>query len=295
VAFLQNFHSKIHSASQIFRIFSRKNFSQTTNFFFADLRNTGKVDVHNIDNIIDAIKVFWKFNYNLDCNDDGTVTVPAKKEINVFDKIYQIIQQNGVPMHLNDIFAEFKRMFPKHKYTEAKQLRPFIQQHESIVPVGKQSVYALKEWNVKTGSIRDLIVEFLFNNDLPQPSEKITEYVLQYFPKTNNASIRTTMFNDAQKRFTFFKNNLFGLSEKLYPPEYKKIALQERQRKTFEQSLSDFENFIKENKHFPFSTSKNDEEVKLYRWWNVQNNRPEKLSEQQSAEIERIKTQYGRH
>jgi hypothetical protein len=38
VAFLQNFHSKIHSASQIFRIFSRKNFSQTTNFFFADLR-----------------------------------------------------------------------------------------------------------------------------------------------------------------------------------------------------------------------------------------------------------------
>jgi hypothetical protein len=133
----------------------------------------------------------------------------------------------------------------------------------------------------------------LADKNLPQSADDITEYVLLHFPETNIASVRTSMFNDTQRRFSFFCNGLFGLASKEYPAEYEEIEQQEGQRKSFEQRLYDFEKFLTENDHFPFSTSENEKETSLYRWWRIQNKNTAKLTTQQKENIERIKLQYA--
>lgn len=251
------------------------------------------LDLDKLDNIIQIVKDILLYEFHLYSNLDGLITIPATKERSPFQIVYEILLRNGKPMHLNDIFIEFKSILPEHKYTEASQLRPYLQKHEDISHRNRSSIYTLKEWkHIKTGTIRDSIVEVLMKNDLPQTVETVTEYVLQYFPETNTASIRAAMSNDTRKRFSFFNNNLFGLSNKEYPSEYKEIEQQEGQRKTFEQRLYDMERFLSDNDHFPFSTSENEDEISLYRWWRITNNNLGKLAEHQKREIERIKNQY---
>jgi hypothetical protein len=230
------------------------------------------------------------------CSDDidGKIKIPATKERNPLDIVYEILLQNGNPMHIEEIFVEFRNIL-SHKYTEASQIRTLLQRHKAISFRNRKSVYTLKEWeHIKSGTIRDAIVEFLSENNLPQTAENITEYVLQHFSKTNIASVRTTMFNDTQKRFLFFENNLFGLANKNYSSEYEQIELA-RQRKTFEQRLYDLEKFIVENEHFPFSSSEEKEEVSLCRWWKRVIDEKNPVTENQQSEVVRVQQKYAEY
>lgn len=253
---------------------------------------TSVIDLDKFNDVVSVLKNILLYEFHLYSNLDGLISIPATKERRPLDVVYEILQKNRSPMHLDDIFVEFKKILPEHKYTEAAQLRPWLQRHEAISFINRKSVYTLKEWlHIKSGTIRDAIVEYLLKNDFPQTANDITEYVLQYFPKTNIASVRTTMFNDTQKRFLYFNDGLFGLVSKTYLYKYEEIKQQEGQRKAFEQRLYDLEKFLSKNDHFPFATSDNEEEPSLYRWWKIQN-RNTKLSERQKAEIDRIKSQY---
>jgi len=255
---------------------------------------TDVVYLDKFDDVANAIRNILLHEFCLCPNPDGLIAIPATKEKSPLKMVYEILKAKGEPMHLDDIFIEFKRIVPEHKYTEASQLRAWLQRHEEISFRNRNSVYTLREWeHIKSGTIRDAIVEFLSENDVPQTADDITDYVLQYFPKTNVASIRTTMFNDTQKRFSFFGDNLFGLVYKEYPAEYEEMEQQGGQRKSFEQRLYNLEKFLAENDHFPFATSDNEDESSLYRWWRIQNKKTEKLTTEQKESIERIKRQYA--
>jgi len=254
-------------------------------------------EYNKTDGVIDIIKEILLYEFYLYSEDiNGQIKLPQNKETKPIDIVYEILKQAGRPMHLDEIFEEFKAILPEHKYTDADQLRPYLQRHEAISYRNRKSVYTLKEWeHIKTGTIRDSIVEYLLNNDLPQKVNDITDYILQYFPETNIASIRTTMLNDTQKRFSFFNDNIFGLKDKEYPVEYELCEQQEVLRKSFEQRILDLELFIVEDGHFPFVSSENSKESSLGRWWyRIINNR-QQVSEKQQTEVNRIKAQYAEY
>ncbi|MBK7107518.1 MAG: hypothetical protein IPH62_19800 [Ignavibacteriae bacterium] len=232
--------------------------------------------------------------YSEDIN--GKIKIPINKERKILDVVYEILKQKGSPMHLDDIFLEFKSIMPNHKYIDCGQLRPFLQRHELISFRNRNSTYTLKEWkHIRSGTIRDAIIEFLLKNNLPQTVNEITKYVIKHFPKTTKASVRTSMQIDTLKRFVFFGNNLFGLASKMYPTEFEKKDLINKLFKNFEQRLNDFEKFILENKHFPFSSSEDLEEESLCRWWYRIINGKQQISLNQQKEVERIKNKYAEY
>lgn len=254
-----------------------------------------KFDFDKIDSIVATSRDILLHEFGLSTEDfDGYLKIPANKERNPIDALYDILQEKGEPMSIEDIFIEFKKIFPFHKYIEANQLRPYLYKNEAITHRNRSSIYTLKEWkHIKAGTIRDAIVEFLINNALPQTVENITQEILQYFPETNLASVKATISSDPKKRFSFFGNNLFGLRNKQYPSEYEEIEQQEKQRKSIEQRLTNLEKFLVENEHFPFSSSKDEEEESLNRWWAriIKGSQP--LNEKQQTEVNRIKEQYA--
>ena len=255
-------------------------------------------ELNNFDNIASIVKDILLHVFHFYSKPDGSITIPAMKKKPLLKIVYEILQNNGNPMHLDEVFIEFKKILPEHKYTKAEQLRHLFQRHEAISFRNRKSIYTLKEWkHVKSGTIRDVIIEFLSENDLPQTTDSITKYVLQHFPETNIASVKSTMFADSLKRFSFFNDSLFGLATKEYPSEYKETKRQRQrqqlQRQTFEQRISDLEKFISESNHFPFSSSYNKNERSLYDWWLKKNRNIAQLSEQQKADIDRIRNQYA--
>jgi hypothetical protein len=248
-------------------------------------RLSQKSDIANI------IKDIIRYEFQLNPEPDGRFQIIVQKKRTLFDVMYEILTNNGNPMHISDIFAEFKKIMPEHYYSSPVQLRHYLLKHEAIACQNRKSVYVLREWtHVKSGTIRDSIVEFLTKKKLPQTAQSITDYVLQYFPETNIASIRTSIFNDTKERFVFFEGGFFGLSRKKYHPRY---TLADNTLPSFEQRLIALEKFIVENGHFPFASSRNRDERILGVWW-VRVTRGVYITDDyKQKEINRVKTQYA--
>ncbi|MDR1594380.1 MAG: hypothetical protein LBS43_07865 [Prevotellaceae bacterium] len=232
-----------------------------------------------------------RYEFNLNPEMDGRIKLIVRKKRTIFDVMYEILRDNGNPMHISDIFSEFKRRMPKHYYSDPTQLRHYLLKHEAIACQNRKSVYVLKEWtHVKSGTIRNAVIEFLTKKRLPQPARDITDYVKQHFPGTNVASVRTSMFNDTQQRFVLFQDALFGLSRKKYPPKYERV---DNALPSFTQRLADVEKFIVANGHFPFASSTNRGERIIGVWWIRITKGIYKIDEFKQKEIERVRTQYA--
>lgn len=254
-------------------------------------------DYNKTEGVIDIIKeILLNEFYLYSDNINGKIKLSPNKEAKPIDIVYEILKQAGRPMDLEEIFEKFKLVIPEHKYTDAAQIRQFLYRHKDISFRNRKSEYTLKEWNhIKSGTIRNAIVEYLSEKDLPQTLDNITEYVLEFFHETNVSSIRTSMLIDSQRRFTFFKDNYFGLSSKQYPKEYVNTENVNTNRKPVSQRLYDFEKFIIENEHFPFSSSENKNEESLYRWWRLIIKGLTNISKEQKDIVERIQSQYSEY
>ena len=232
-------------------------------------------------------------------NIDGKIKIPAMKKRNLFNAVYEILEKKGEPMQINDVFDEFKKIYPKHKHTlenNPERLRPYLLRHDEITIRNRNSTYLLKKWkHVKSGTIRDAIVEFLTIKDYPQTAKDITEYVLLYFPETNIENTRASLLGDTLNRFSYFKGYLFGLVGKEYPPEYKLTEQMPGLSITFEQRLGDLEKFIVENNRFPFSSSKEKEEASLYRWWYKVVYGYNLTTKPQRTEVMRVQQKYAKY
>ncbi len=253
-----------------------------------------KTDKKN--DVVLIVKEILLFEFGLLPEAEGRIKIPANKEKKPHGVVYEILKHHDKPMHINEIFNHFKQILPSHHYKQPSQLRPILQQHDKISYRSRKSVYMLAEWkHIKPGTIRNCITEFLEIEELPQSVSTITEHVLQYFPKTNASSVRTTMRNAPHGQYVFYNNDLFGLKGKSYPSHYIVSVPKQNKRTTFEQRLLDLEKFVISNKHFPFSTSDKENEVSLYRWWSRIISGKQQLSESQKNEAKRVREEYSEY
>ena len=252
-----------------------------------------KYDFNKTNSIICILRDILLYEFHLYSDDlEGHIRIPVNKERKPIDVVYEILRQSGRPMHLGQIFVEFKKILPEHKYSEASQLRPYLQRHEAITFINRKSVFSLKEWkHIRTGTIRDAIIEFLTEKEMPQSANDVTKYVLQFF-STNQKSVQSTM--SSGKNFLQYKNGLFGLKRKKYPVQYE-VEQQDELRKSFEQRLRELEIFIVEEGHFPFTCNVDSKEASLSRWWYRIINNKQQITDSQKTEIDRIKVQYAEY
>jgi Fe2+ or Zn2+ uptake regulation protein len=245
-------------------------------------------DKKSIANIVHDIILY---EFHLYPESDGRIKIPALKKKTLFDVMYEILDSNGDPMHISDVFLEFKKRLPEHHYSRPEQLRYYLIKHKEVTYQNRKSVYVLKEWkHVKSGTIRNTIIEFLSKKKLPQTAKDITDYVRLYFPETNISSVRTSMSNETKHRFVFFEGRLFGLSKKKYPSKY---TFADYSLPKFAERVSDLEKFIDENGHFPFASSADRNERSLGVWWVRVTKKVNKVSESELKEIERIRAKYA--
>jgi hypothetical protein len=203
---IRNEFADIFDFEKVKEEFSNKLVDSTTDYlldidnYIANSQCWKQFNFDKTDDITSIVKdiLLHEFGLYSEDIDSNSIKIPANKELNPLDVVFEILKIKGEPMHLDDIFVEFKIIMPEHRYTQennADRLRPFLQRHDEITFRKRNSIYLLKEWeHIRSGTIRDVIIEFLLANDLPQTVETIAEYVLQHFPETNQKNIHSTMF-----------------------------------------------------------------------------------------------------
>ena len=213
-----------------------------------------------------------EFGIFLDINENIEFKRNTLKQ--VYEYVYEALKLLGKPSKINHITMQVKEIHPHYDINDS-QVRSSMIRNDNFVPVGRSSVFGLKEWeneliNFKGGTIREIVSEFLDKNSTPMNYSEITNYVLKFRPNSNETSIVSNLQLDKSKTFVFFKNSKIGLSNKIYNETYLKINKKVISVATWEENYNDLLEFTKLHNRLPFSSGCSKVEISLYRWYKNQ-------------------------
>jgi len=189
----------------------------------------GEISKH-VERIIEII--LWD-EFNI-ISKDGKICIARNTPLLVYEYAILALEHIGKPTHLSNIISEIKKTKPEFKTTENGLSAAMRQEKDIFIYFGRTSTYGLKKWeqtfeNMKGGTIRDIVEEFLRDLDEPCHISSITEHVNKY-RKTDANSIITNLKLTTEKRFSFFKNGYVGLRSKTYNKSYVLILIRRKKR-----------------------------------------------------------------
>ena len=148
------------------------------------------------------------------------IFIPKNTAKQVHEYAFEALVNIGRPSHISEIIHEIQRENPEFDSPPTSVKSCMGLRKNIFIYFGRRSTFGLKTWeqeykNIKGGTIRDIVEEFLNNYDEPCHLTAITEYVNKY-RKTEENSIITNLKMSTSNRFVFLGDNYVGLSSKNY-------------------------------------------------------------------------------
>ena len=210
------------------------------------------------------------------------------------DLAYEILKEVGVPTKIDKLYNILISKQPEFSMLESS-FRNTFGSDSRFVPIGRQSVWGLKEWEYQRedflgGSMLEMAEKLLQERDVPMHISEIVSNISKYRDTDEDRLIRNLRINH-QRKFILLKKQYVGLSYKSYPEEYQILNQTNR---TWEESFDNLESFVSEYSRLPKSSDHDEESGRLYRWFGIQKKRylDNRLKEQRKEKIERIIMNY---
>lgn len=162
-----------------------------------------------------------------------------------------------VGYHITAILERVHELYPDRDDLTASSLASaIIRERDVFGAIGRQSIYILRSWetllsNAKAGTIRNIVEEYLLQQEEIRHINDIAVYVIEKRPDTYERSILDNLKADKSGRFKFFPNYRVGLSSKSYDLG----ALDVKGKPTFNSRTSDLRAFIDKHNRKPVSVS----------------------------------------
>lgn len=220
-----------------------------------------------------------------------------------FEYSYEALQELGKPSKVNEITQKITELHPNYKTDDAK-VRTTLKRINGFVPIGRKSVFGLKKWeeefeNFKGGTIRQITEDFLQCINEPKHISVIADHVIKFRPGTYERSILDNLKADESGLFVFYKDSTVGLSYKKYDTDIftPLSSLKRSVIKTWAESFILLTEFINNEKRLPYSSGCPEEEIQLYRWYNIQKSKmdKDKLDNSKGNFIKSITDQFDSH
>ncbi len=135
--------------------------------------------------------------------------------VKLSEYIIDILEKHGKPMQLKEIHQQLSVITPKTPHN-IESLRSSILSIDEIIAIGKTSTYSLKKWSeIKTGTIKELVAEYLEQFNEPRHISDVTDFVVKY-RDTSDKNILSNLKLDRTNTFMFFKKGYIGLRSRKY-------------------------------------------------------------------------------
>lgn len=178
---------------------------------------------NNIERLEDIFEVAEKivnkeFNIYLDLDDNIVFERNTIKQ--VYEYAIDILEEIGKPTKVDKIYELLEQKYPGITKS-AEALRGSLQRNPEIIFFGRFSTYGLRKWesekeNIKGGSIKDLVLDFLDKNNNPIHINQILSEVKKFGYETNAKNVITNIKLDPYKQFIIFNQSFIGLKNKNY-------------------------------------------------------------------------------
>lgn len=240
--------------------------------------------------------IFEEFSLVLDI--DENIIFHRNTPMQNREVVKEILEDAQEPLNIKEIYKRLVDKYPNYE-TTTNSIGGAMRQSSDFIFFGRTSTYGLKVWeekfsDIKGGTIRDIVEEFLNEHIEPKHIDEITEYVCQY-RDTNAKNIYYNIRMEENNRFLFFESSYVGLKSKSYNQSKTKAEeiLSKTNRKTWEENFNLLQKFVEENNEFPKSSGIEGEEI-LYRFCSVMRfrYRDNKLNSEQIEKLKSINFQF---
>lgn len=109
----------------------------------------------------------------------GLMQWPTVNPKNIRDKIFVILQENGKPMHFNEIAKAIKDSDFRRKDVTTQAIHNELIKDGRFVLIGR-GIYALKDWGYSKGTVADIITDVLKKEGGPLHRDEIVRRVLKH-------------------------------------------------------------------------------------------------------------------
>lgn len=220
--------------------------------------------------------LFKEFELSIDSDENIVFNRNTKKQ--TIDYVYEVLEEKCKPLTLYEIYDIIENKNPG-VVKSVQALRGCCQRDSNMIFFGRSSTYGLKSWedelNIKGGTIRNIVEEYLQSQIEPKHIDEITKYVNMY-RDTNRVNIYSSLKSDTRKTFIFFSGAYFGLRDKNYTfnnfIETKNVSTPVRD---WRENYGLLEKFASENNRLPFHNA-SEHEKKLYNFLNSQKGKHKK-------------------
>ncbi len=175
-----------------------------------------KNDLHQ--EVLQLIEQLVKLEYGINLI-EYNIIIPRNTNFKVFELVLEALEKIGRPAHISEIAELINSKHSEASPTESSIKASIGKQKDIFIYFGRSSTYGLKRWesqhkNIRGGTIRDIVEEFLNFNDEPCHLSAIADYVNK-FRKTEGNHIITNLKMSAN-RFIFLEGSYIGLASKKY-------------------------------------------------------------------------------
>ncbi len=115
----------------------------------------------------------------------GHIKWPHINPKNVKDKAYLTLKKNKKPLHFVEITDEINKLWQSNRIANNQTVHNELIKDDRFVLIGR-GIYALKEWGYSAGTVLDVIIEILKENDGKMKKGDIIQEVLRKRKVKNN-------------------------------------------------------------------------------------------------------------
>jgi hypothetical protein len=125
---------------------------------------------------------------------------------------WRILSDFGAPMHYLDIQNELQIAFDQYQIGEAPEIRPRLPGDVRFVPIGRSGRWALREWNVDSRTIKEMLRDELSAKGAPMTLQALYQALQVQRPDLRESTLRT-LLSLQRDEIGINKEGLYGLRE----------------------------------------------------------------------------------
>ncbi|GGH72698.1 hypothetical protein HNQ91_003495 [Filimonas zeae] len=191
------------------------------------VKGIAEVNLQDLSVICESI-LFNEFNLAVDT--DGYLILESNRKKTPSHYIVEILEDLNQMTKVEVITNEINAKYPYLQFSE-QSIRSSLQKEKSLfIYIGRSSTYGLKKWenereDLRGGTIRDLVENYLQGEDEPKHISEIAEFVCKY-RDTSEYNVKSNLDLEGNIRFKFFPGEFVGLKNKEYQDveKYKRVA-----------------------------------------------------------------------
>ncbi len=163
-------------------------------------------------------EILLKNELKVPIDEDKNVIIERNTLVLLYEYSRKALEALGKPAHFEEICEKANELFPDNHFNP-KQVQTSMKRELGFTPISRSGYFGLKEWEniddgFKGGTIREIIQEYLNENNRPIHIHELYPYIKKFRPNTYSRSIYDNLKLDASGKFIIFKHKFIGLSKK---------------------------------------------------------------------------------